>query len=464
MNMRQAAAGRPGSGGRANPDFQDLSMIQENCRGGCGFMCSATTYPYCHECHPKFTQNPHPPPAPLDLRDRPEFSIMAETCATPNCTFRCSQATQPYCHECYERQRPPITAPPTAPPSSLRPAQTPNLWPQSGATAMQGAAGMDFEETHVVSLRDRVIRPINQVPDLAPRPPPDQQMVPQTGPLMNGELLRPCRTQECPNLAVKGNNQYCNNCYDLNLFGNIQGMPMMVDEERREICHTPGCNHVALEKGLCSVCFLAGASLNQQPMNITPQPEEKILNSRPEQRPTTLGPVVRNFTGAETSMRSMPSEHDETGNNPGYVLHGAVELQQQKMTNIAQRQQLCGTPGCSNLRVAGSERGLCLQCLQNDSPVAPPQTHCTNLEESSPEESCSPALTASQNNALNPVVKGSEDKVRCSFQGCSRLIYPPRKLCEECQNDLEIAKSEKARKKSHQLATQASGKSHLLFV
>ncbi|WAR08256.1 TNAP3-like protein [Mya arenaria] len=343
--------------------YRDLSMMGENCKAGCGFLCSQSTFPYCHECYPKY-QIPTQPTQP-DPTMRPEFSLMAETCRTPDCKFRCSQATQPYCHECYEKHRPPVLAPPSAPPPSIpvvtQPMGRRSPIPPMGPQGMQVTGflfGNEEDETQVVSLRDRNMRPLNQVAELSPlvreRPPALATSSPIPQPMQvdiqQGELDRSCSTTGCHNKAVRGNNGNCNNCYQLSLFGtattgNKDIEPVRMEEETQQ-CANPHCDQTAFVKGLCTNCFLSAGSptsavRQEHPLdfNIMPQPEEKILNSRLNEAKITY-------------QRTLIPEHTVTG--------------------------------------------------------------------------------------------------------CKSMIYPPRRLCEECQEDLERAKSLKTRQYSRELATQNS--------
>ncbi|XP_052811547.1 tumor necrosis factor alpha-induced protein 3-like [Mya arenaria] len=466
--------------------YRDLSMMGENCKAGCGFLCSQSTFPYCHECYPKY-QIPTQPTQP-DPTMRPEFSLMAETCRTPDCKFRCSQATQPYCHECYEKHRPPVLAPPSAPPPSIpvvtQPMGRRSPIPPMGPQGMQVTGflfGNEEDETQVVSLRDRNMRPLNQVAELSPlvreRPPALATSSPIPQPMQvdiqQGELDRSCSTTGCHNKAVRGNNGNCNNCYQLSLFGtattgNKDIEPVRMEEETQQ-CANPHCDQTAFVKGLCTNCFLSAGSptsavRQEHPLdfNIMPQPEEKILNSRLNEAKITYQRTLipeHTVTGGIGGMRSMPAEHDETGNEPGYVAPTATEMQIEKMSRI--EKHICSTPGCQGQRIHSNQYGQCLQCYQRQcskgNVTQPLPISEENLEESQTEVSCSPVeLTRSMKKKLNPVVLSSQDKVKCSFQGCKSMIYPPRRLCEECQEDLERAKSLKTRQYSRELATQNS--------
>ncbi|KAH3727329.1 tumor necrosis factor alpha-induced protein 3-like [Dreissena polymorpha] len=466
--------------------YEDISMVNENCQGGCGFFCSKNTYPFCHECYPKFvgtlnaqghyqiTTNPVAEneaavgnsPHGLD----PEFfSLMPDRCASPHCQFRCSKATAPYCHECYERNRPPVLAPPTAPPLSgpLVPNTgplVPNIGPfglKSGPFVSNASRlvqnpgnvhrtasqhGEDMEETQVVSLKDRNMRPFSQVKQLEQ----STHAVASTSQMgaVYGDTDKVCKTQNCNKKAEIANNGYCDKCYELNYFP-AHGRPIDFCQSK---CSGTFCPNMAHTNGQCSNCFL---NRPQPGLNIVQPPELKILNSESQSRSNSLPP----------SLRSLPAEHDEREEHRNSA-PTALELQESKLAKYDHRKRICSTPGCQGLRDPGNTHDLCYQCneLANErntpmwSPLDENQLEVSSpLEENQLEVSCTPVqLTKEQERELNPINLSSKDKVKCLYPACKNMIYPPRKLCSECTEDIEKAKSIKSRNLSRNLALQTS--------
>lgn len=430
-------------------EYFDLSMLADDCKAKCGFKCATGTYPYCHECYPKYvTCQAQPFPAAAGgTNEAADLSLTPDKCLTPSCTFKCSKATVPYCHECFQTHQTSGTTQPTAPPNSveIQPG-SPNVVSLENPQPCQQLPNSD--ETAVVSLRDRsFIR--QQQPSRAAQPLP-----------LSGHN---CKTLECRSPAVKGNDGYCEHCYQLTLFE-----PNVPQLEMREICAKPFCNKPAVPPlRLCSICFvsdktgqgnqnLSGPYTSATQMNIYHMPETKILN--------------HTQTGHEASgtCGSIPTEHDETALERLSPI--ALKLQRQKLENLLPENDkyICSTPGCQGLRILNKE--FCADCtkqmfpIKSEETVPDPEQNSANLAlQEDPLVSESPVpLTRQQIQELNPVVLSSKDKKKCSYTGCENMIYPPKKLCDDCTADLDRAKSEKSRQKSKDDARK--GKNTFLYL
>lgn len=47
-------------------------------------------------------------------------------------------------------------------------------------------------------------------------------------------------------------------------------------------------------------------------------------------------------------------------------------------------------------------------------------------------------LSKEEMKKLNPVVTRGSDKIKCGFEKCGNLIYPPKKLCDSSRAFLEL--------------------------
>lgn len=451
------AAANQGSG---RDNFHDLSMMGEDCYAGCGFKCSVETYPYCHECYPKYVgittvaQQVRVPESPRQP-SQPDLSIMPETCR--NCSYRCSKATYPFCHGCYPKFAIQHNTAPTAPPPSIQ---------VTGGQALPGG-GMEVtsnDETAVVSSK-RVIQSNRNQHLITQVSESNDQIEPMEVQVGTGALNRKCSTLQCRNFAIKGNNGYCDTCYQLTLFGGGTS-PSNTPKSGPTVgkCSTPGCKgSVSVpETTRCLDCFLkgdknqmlslTGAHAPNIGMNITPTPEEKILNMGPSRHRKSDQIAVYSLSGA--SMKSVPAEHDERMeqtpvNAPVTV---AAQAEQQSEYHMEEtRKYICATPGCDGIRT-NNEQGLCYSCMKNyrgTETVSPPPPSGSNLEESAPFSSCSPvAPTKEEMKKLNPVVVSSKDKIKCASPACTVLIYPPKKLCDTCSAVLEKHQANKAQEEN----------------
>lgn len=446
-------------------NYHDLSMMGEDCLAGCGFKCSTETYPYCHECYPKFVKTETvaeqvTQPEPQRQPTKPELSIMPETCL--NCSYRCSKATFPYCHDCFPKFTNHAHAVPTAPPPSV----------PAAANQSPGSGGMRVptsDQTAVVSSNRRLQqnnkRPLDT--HVSQSMQPVRQVEPMEVQSGYGELSRKCRTLHCNNFAIKGNNGYCDTCYQLTLFGSgtsptktTNGNPAVTK------CSTTGCDETVGMSGTtqCIGCFLkgdgsqkhslTGGHTQNMGMNIVPSQEKKILNSGASGNARTHDKMpIFSMSGA--SMRSIPAEHDERAEEPAGnapIAEVAQAEQQMNYQSEENRKYICATPGCEGLRNE-NELGLCFTCMKNtrsaEGDVTAQSQSGSNLYESELLVSCTPIEpTEAEMKKLNPVVVSSRDKIKCSSPACQTLIYPPKRLCDECSAVLEKFQAQKAKEES----------------
>jgi hypothetical protein len=434
-------------------DFHDLSMMGEDCHAGCGFKCSTETYPYCHECHPKFVgtatathkpQHTVPPKQPMQQ----DFSIMPEDCHNPSCSYRCSKATYPYCHNCYPIFIGSAHASPSAPPPSFH--ETTGVNPTQEQVLQDVQMGIQSSDETAVVSGNRMPLVGNKKPVHIPVTPYvglERQTEPMDVQSGSGALDKKCVTVNCNENAVRGNNGYCETCYQVTMFG--AGTSPAVT-----CCKTPGCNEniTVPEATQCVSCFLKGDSSRCKSltgsgtqavgMNIAPTLEEKILNERP-------GEKNHVFSLSGASMRSVPMEHDETAAHVIAPVITKLQAEQEEKYQVEQpRKYICATAGCDGIRI-DNEQGLCHTCMNNNpggetAGTQPPSG--SNLNESQAYPSCSPiAPTKEEMKKLNPVVVSSRDKIKCASPSCSTLIYPPKKLCDECSAVLQRFQAKKTK-------------------
>ncbi|XP_053397780.1 tumor necrosis factor alpha-induced protein 3-like isoform X2 [Mercenaria mercenaria] len=454
----------PARQGSRGENFHDLSMMGEDCHAGCGFKCSTETYPYCHECYPKFVRTgtvAHQPQQvePQRQPTQQDFSMMPETCHNPNCSYRCSKATYPYCHGCFPNFSSPTHAAPTAPPPSIPivSGSNPSPVPAPGSSQDVHMRMQSSDETAVIA-GTRLPQQGNRVPvnlQMAQNTEAQRQTEPMDVQIGSGVLNKKCTTLQCTSLALKGNSGYCEACYQLTLFGggNPAGNtptsgPAVVK------CRTPGCNEgiTLSEATQCVACFLkgdrsqcnslTGSRTQTVGMNIVPTSEEKILNSGPTGNIRTAD-QARVFSLSGASMRSIPTEHDETGAQAPLIAPMTVGLQAEqelKYQSGEARKYICATPGCDGIRT-DTEQGLCYTCIRKIPSAETAETQPpsgSNLNESTAYPSCSPVAPSKEEmKKLNPVVVSSRDKVKCASPTCDALIYPPKKLCDTCSAVLQ---------------------------
>ena len=414
------------------PMYNDLSIMGENCQTGCGFRCSTETYPYCHECYPKFanqTRTPEVRPVAEDV----ELSVMAEGCQEPTCTYRASKLTFPYCHQCFEKHVP--KAQPTAPPVSV-PQEIKEPIPQVNDTSDELNLQLRIQEEPETNLIE-----IRQPPGPGSYPGLSQSVsglrhvpmdtLPAGG---SGVLNRKCKTGGCLNSAIRGNDGYCDKCYDQSLFGagDLEAQGNVVPNIKPSTtCRSAGCNEtVATGCEFCLECFLkdgtlpstAGRELNE--MQIDDQPIE--LRDRPTSVPQR--PVAKREPAFVPVPRSTNRENE---------------------SNETHRKYICAKAGCAGIRI-DNKTGLCYDCCKaaNQTRVVRQQPNDlnrkSNLNESDPFVSSTPFnLSEEERKEMYPIVTSSKQKVKCAAAICNNMIYPPSKLCEDCTAAIEKSHAEK---------------------
>lgn len=472
--IARPAPTQQGSGG---DNFHDLSMMGEDCQAKCGFKCSTETYPYCHECYPKFVtpgtvaQQPKSSKQPAQQ----EFSIMLEECRNPRCSYRCSKATFPYCHNCFTQVNNTAQAPPTAPPPPSVPF-TAGLNPipmqtQGGHADLQLRIQSN-DETVVVApghtaFPQNTRLPVYSTTQVPQNIEPVQQTEPMEVQPSSGALSKICKTMQCESYAIKGNNGYCDNCYQLTVFGtgNIQttapasGKCANAGCEVVTVPETTQCVQCFLKEGSAQLQSLTGAQVCAGAMNIAPMPEEKILNSSATVNPTaTVNPMIPDqapvYSHSGASLRSMPTEHEETVALGPTMAPKTLELQVREHSKYEEgegRKYICATAGCEGLRT-NNQMGVCHECMRTYDraetvAVQPPSG--SNLEQSTAYPSCSPVpLSKEEMKKLNPVVISSRDKIECVSSSCKTMIYPPKKLCDVCTGVLQRYQAENTKQEN----------------
>lgn len=413
------------SGKTSPPDYYDLSMLGEDCKAKCGFKCAVNTYPYCHECYPKYVKKDTPAAERVD-----EWSLMPDTCCAPGCSFKCSKATHPYCHQCFQKLNKLHASRPTAPPNSMELHSTRNevSVPEKPLSAPCSS---------YVSLKmKRVIYPQQEY---------GQPLAPYSKPIETASQR--CKTLGCVNKADPGSDGYCEYCYQLCLFEpNVPPSPK-TPELSFPLCPTPNCNNPVLMSDLqmCTNCYIAIAEPSGQidmsaKMNIVPPVENKILNQTPEDQNL-------HYSSGE-QMRSVPAEHDETELPKNQLINLSLVDQQQKYDKYsAHVKHICATPGCNGMRRETSD--LCHSCEMHEYRNQEGNIVQEESEQfSEPMPSASPALSEEEIRRLNPIVLSSKDKIKCSYPSCKNMIYPPKKLCDGCTADLDRVNSERSKKES----------------
>lgn len=366
---------------RTEANFHDLSMMGEDCKAGCGFKCSTQTYPFCHECLPKFEAEN------LQVgQELPLNSLLPEKCCKQACENYCSTATYPYCHPCFANNQQESVVPTAPPPSFLK--ETGQNRQSDVAQVLQGFGNN---------------RQLN--PNLTARQ--DLQPLQLQQPLI-GILNYKCSTELCSKFAVKGNNGKCDECYADTMFGTGASpvLPML--------CSTTGCGKLAFqETNKCKDCFVKAGNMN--------------TSLRNQQLPPNI-PIEGTVMGNVPVFRPEPQQHDEKAAMP---------------SPHHQNKYICARPGCNGVRLSEKEK-YCNSC-RNIVPSQEIQTPIASSPDSNLEMSCTPVdLTEAEMKKLNPIVLSSKQKVKCAYQGCDHLIYPPKQLCDSCSAALEQMQATKS--------------------
>ena len=435
-------------GPQPNMKYYDLSMMNEDCQAKCGFKCAVETYPYCHECYPKYVKKQDTTPVFISGSIN-QLSMMPDTCSTQGCSYKCSKATFPFCHQCFEQHRETLAQRPTAPPRSMEDQViTPRYQELQSPRNFSEPILSSRYETGVVSLRSRSL--------IKPEQPLQGATSALGKPLLTTEPN--CKTIGCKSKAETELEGYCDHCYQLCLFEpNVPPSPRT--PELSPVCPLPNCGNliVSPEMQMCTNCFLSKHTGNGQTdklfqrLNIAPSVESKKMNLANYEE----DPVPVRYHSGELA-RSMPAEHDENQSPGDHITNLVVEAQEEKYKKYsAGVKHICAKPGCDGTRTEPS--GLCRSCEVGDVPCEGE----TNEQMSNPVASVSPQLTEQEIRELNPVVLSSKDKLKCSYPSCNNMIYPPKKLCDVCITILDRESSERNKIKSQE---QAMSGTHFYFV
>lgn len=455
-----------------NPEsgYNDLSIMGENCQTGCGFKCSVETFPYCHECYPKQARQ-----GELTERTRTienvEMSMMPENCTEPNCRYRASKQTFPYCHQCYDKYVP--KAQPTAPPVSVceKNMEVINIPNNVGEPNLQ----LRIEEEPETNLLEIIREPLgpgsrSALPSSAVET--HSSAVGSRAAGGSGILNRQCRTGGCLNSAIKGNDGFCDKCYDHSLFGEgdlVHPAIAGASHPKTSVtCKTANCKEkTASGCDQCLECFLKEGTIPSTSEISRRQLEEQMTNS---ERPKDPSPVnsplhataymrncpTENIVGAETGRSSrIPRESiavEEVGNFiPVAQSSTRSRSEGQGESTQTHRKYICAKPGCSGIRIDATH-GFCYECLKVTKRQIEKRAHAegsnspknNNLNESEPFISDTPfLLSEEQLKEMNPVIVSSKQKVKCAAAICENMIYPPNKLCEDCTTAILKSHAEK---------------------
>ncbi|KAL5010302.1 hypothetical protein ScPMuIL_012607 [Solemya velum] len=192
-----------------------------------------------------------------------------------------------------------------------------------------------------------------------------------------------------------------------------------LEPEHSLVCSTPNCKKKAKreQNNRCSHCFLNIPVISPSGPSLGGLAVWKH-DKKPED---LLGPALGESIYSEPSMSSPSLKH------------------------------LCATPGCKGIRME-NRTNSCWECWKKNKvnkaraeqrPVCGPPTGNNRLE-SSVIESCN--LLEIEENEVNPLITTSRDKVRCASATCNNMIYPPKKLCDECQMMLSTSMAAKMKK------------------
>lgn len=421
--------------------YNDLSIMGENCQTGCGFRCSVETYPYCHECYPRYvnqTRSKEPQPEAEDV----EISLMPEQCKDQNCQYRASKQTYPYCHECYDKYLP--KAKPTAPPILYSEENTENRIQSNDVCEPNLKLRIEEEpETNLIEIREPnglLYRP-GEMPALS----------------NSGVLKRNCKTGGCLNPAIRGNDGFCDKCYDHSLFGEgeLQALDLPNSNRRSSVsCKTAGCKErPASGCDQCLECFLregtlpCSAEVMQMQIEQEPPAGETSRTQCAENTDLQLKNDLKmnDITAKNRKPISLSRESvavEEVGNliSPANLIPTSKDRTTNiDETNKTHRKYICAKPGCQGIRMNNSN-GLCYDCYKTGHKKVEIQQSESgnNLDESAPFVSDTPfELSEEQKKELYPVIVSSKQKVKCVAPVCDNMIYPPAKLCEVCTAAIE---------------------------
>ena len=449
-----------------NPEsgYNDLSIMGENCQTGCGFKCSVETFPFCHECYPKQARQ-----GVLTERTRTienvEMSMMPDNCIEPNCRYRASKQTVPYCHQCYDKHVP--KAQPTAPPVSVRKENMEVIDIPNNVGEPNLQLRIEEEpETNLIEIRE----PRSGLPSSAEET--QSNVVRSTAKGGSGVLNRKCRTGGCLNSAIKGNDGFCDKCYDHSLFGEgdlVHSAIVGAPQTRSSItCKTPNCKErPASGCDQCLECFLKEGTIPSTTELSRRQLEEQMTNvERPKDPSPVNSPLhaasytrnwpAENVVGAETEHSTrIPRESiavEEVGNfTPVAQSSTRSRSEAQRESTQTHRKYICAKPGCTGIRI-DTTNGFCYECSKvgkrqiekraNSEGSNSPKNN--NLNESVPFISDTPfILSEEQQKEMYPIVVSSKQKVKCAAAICENMIYPPDKLCEDCTTAIQKSHAER---------------------
>ena len=433
------------------PAYNDLSIMTENCQTGCGFRCSTETYPYCHECYPRYA-NKIKTHQTRPVLETPELSLMPDKCREPSCTYQASNQTFPYCHQCYDKHV--QKALPTAPPVSIQ-ESTPLLEHQHNQHLQLRIDPK--EETHIVETFQPAITQMSPFPlPVASEMSVEANLNNFVASESSGVLERKCKTGGCLNNAVKGNDGFCDKCYTHSMFGEGN-----VDEpviEQVATCKIPGCTEqLASGCELCLGCFLKDGKLNSiskttaSELNMHNKFDERTSNHNVVNSDLRTHTEPLNQQIVPTNDRPSPAVQESMGIAilPTANRDARIGTQPNERKEIS-RKYICAKAGCEGIRIDNTN-GLCYDCSKGGH-TKPPEPHPeqnklrritnTNLNESTPFMSSTPCIhTEAEINDLNPVIVSSKQRIKCAATICNNMIYPPKKLCEDCTAAIEKSRA-----------------------
>ncbi|XP_060084480.1 tumor necrosis factor alpha-induced protein 3-like [Ylistrum balloti] len=363
--------------------YTDLSVMGVNCcNPNCGNRCSEHTYPYCHACKPQPQGSQPGQPMPEAGAATPLNTAVMETkCRNPKCN-NFSAVAKPFCHECED------------------------FFMQKTALITQLQS-----QPHISTTSNSNILSPGQ----------DE---------LSGTSATPARQRAEPVVPTQGAG--AEGIDENSLFG--EGDPIPPSKELGKLDIAPSALSVEEFEEVNSLSsnfvFSPGPSSQTHVINHfktqkststgTPSPQES------GQRPSYPEASGHKFASLKTSGSSYAVITEEAQSQEEQAnLHRG---ERQSPGSPEQLKQLCSTPGCSGVRIANNF-GYCLDCW----------TRCARSVEvpaavttESTEESAAPKFNTSEINSMNPIVTTSKDKRDCASPLCSKKVYPPNKLCDDC--------------------------------
>ncbi|KAK3580689.1 hypothetical protein CHS0354_017970 [Potamilus streckersoni] len=347
------------------------------------------------------------------------ISMKDEMCPTKGCRNHVSRNTEPLCHECYNKNQG------TSKLDQRAQAVTKLAGSSSGVES--GLRGLRMETS-----QSEIREPVQFVlPSTA-----SGGISPGLVNLATGQVAPPdypkthkCKAEDCSGYAVPGNNGHCESCYYKSLFGegnlrkeedNNEAFNILSGSSGSEVLHMNANQIMNISEEKPSAAKTQG--FNFVGMNLPGNFPAPAMN--PTSRSFESPPTGKKIT-ATTGANSYPRKNVE--------------------------KYLCATPGCQGIR-QNNKLDLCYQCYTKASTRWEARSDLDNEETAIPgpnsaaDLSCpGVVLTNEEEKRMNPVVTSSKQKVACAGKTCGKLIYPPKKLCDECQEILEYAHASKSK-------------------